>query len=82
MTQHTQGPWELSSQYVKCKDGYNVASVNSHKTTEGEANARLIAAAPELLAELVRIRQFLNDEGYARPVLEIEAVIAKATGGI
>jgi len=54
---HTPGPWEIG-QYPWLiqefeKDGVEgeVAQVNSHRT-EFEANARLIAAAPDLLAAL------------------------------
>ena len=50
MNQHTPGPWEVSKignpyqQFmVYDSDGRNICN-----TVEGEANARLIAAAPEL----------------------------------
>jgi hypothetical protein len=35
----------------------------------------------ELLEALGKARQHLNDAGFARPVLECEAAIAKAKGG-
>ena len=35
----------------------------------------------ELLEALIKARRHLNDAGFARPVLECEAAIAKAKGG-
>lgn len=49
--QHTPGPWTMNGPTLR-GNGYNIGSVNSHRTSEGAANARLIAAAPELLAAL------------------------------
>jgi hypothetical protein len=48
--QHTPAPWADICGYITIKSGHNVASVNSHNTSEGKANARLIAAAPDLYA--------------------------------
>jgi len=50
---------------------------------EAIANARLITAAPDMLAELQEILAFANDEGAPLGVLElgsIRRVVAKATG--
>lgn len=53
--QHTAGPWEVSDGAVLSK-GLNqygnwiIASCQRERTEEDEANLRLIAAAPELLA--------------------------------
>ena len=51
---HTPGPWSVSkgSAYYVCCDGSWIASAMGIRGPEGEANARLIAAAPELLAAL------------------------------
>jgi hypothetical protein len=46
---HTPGPWADICGYITIKGGRNVASVNSHNTTEGKANARLIASAPDMV---------------------------------
>ena len=46
---------------------------------ECAANARLIAAAPELLLELQRARRVLVAEGYI-PAETMDAAIRKATG--
>lgn len=59
--QHTPGPWALSRpkyscdrERVKNSEGIQVADVHSHIEDDlvGNANARLIAAAPELLEAL------------------------------
>lgn len=63
-TQHTPGPWKRMFTFnVINAGGRLVASCAGHQSTvnamaveaENEANARLIAAAPELLAALKRI---------------------------
>ena len=64
-TQHTPGPWERKDRYPL--DGYkrevfgggrHIASVHTAFGVwdANEANANLIAAAPDLLAALVGIR--------------------------
>lgn len=62
---------------------YHVAQVNCVLTTPDVtvANARLIAAAPELLAALERLCRVASVElGYTRPdvIEQAKAVIAKA----
>ena len=56
MNKHTPGPWtlhELDSTRILGKDGAVAnAYAPSHLVTEADANARLIAAAPELLEAL------------------------------
>ena len=57
MSAHTPAPWTVSGKQVKSIDHgkrYTVATANNPKfTAEANAsNARLIAAAPELLAAL------------------------------
>ncbi len=53
---HTPGPWKVSSDhYHICKGATAVAAVfgtTGHDAARSEANARLIAAAPELLEAL------------------------------
>jgi len=88
---HTPGPWEATGnlvrspmhqpeglprgvQIVECRDGYFLPH-----TAEAKANARLIAAAPELLEALKRCRfdslnMSLADLEFCR------AAYAKATG--
>lgn len=85
-TAHTPGPWEVSmGEDVRAENGRWVAKMYSQGSisdaarivAESEANARLIAAAPELLAAL---KGMLDPDGYT-PVLAIaRAAIAKAEG--
>ncbi len=98
MTQHTQGPW-----FIQHWDNFPDQTVISDETNtrclavidkvdeQDEANARLIAAAPELLEALekcLETMQWALSEGgnmtkYACQDLQdiIKDAIAKATGG-
>ena len=94
---HTPGPWRVSEDLGTC-DGieiyagineYLISNVNPNRP-QFEANARLIAAAPELLAACEGVLGVLN---HGTPTKEdgtpnthwkhidiIRAAIAKATG--
>lgn len=80
---HTPGPWELRGcRLVTDHHGVVIAErISANGPGTPEANARLIAAAPELL-ELAKF-MVLNIGGYdpekARDMAR--AAIAKATGG-
>jgi len=66
MSAHTPGPWiyvrrdewshSVATQHGELPDGspnyWTVASINKNREPEHEANARLIAAAPDLLEAL------------------------------
>jgi hypothetical protein len=96
MSKHTAGPWFVENEYnvfavdthrlVASAGGYasNVRSVQVH--VENVANARLIAAAPDLLSVLREIRQRIQlniDEGETEWTIYtpmIDAAIAKAEG--
>jgi Asp/Glu/hydantoin racemase len=89
MNKHTPGPWTLSSNRaghaIVCASGKTVAAAHLlgtiHPREEVEANALLIAAAPDLLAAL---KKALNHPLVRIPGdLEIvmRAAISKATGG-
>lgn len=86
MTQkHTPGPWEyevhgrarhmISAPEDRC-GGYIIASMSNEAPCR-EANARLIAAAPDLLAALVRVAD--PDQEVADWIGDVQAAIAKAT---
>jgi hypothetical protein len=91
--QHTPGPWEivptvssdrLNIFYSNPDNAYHVGTFISGSRRElpkFRANARLIAAAPELLcaAELVVARWSKGD--LADAVRQLDAAIAKAKGG-
>ena len=89
---HTPGPW--AARYHESTDSYTIhvagRSWESYAVAEvsdcvqDEANARLIAAAPDLLAALERIEPILSRMYGAQaadlpPVQIVRAAIAKAT---
>ena len=77
---HTQGPWHATNHHVQSLvheyDGY-ICKAEGNTKAEAEANARLIAAAPDLLAALKTGVALLV--GHGKPVDQamLEA-IAKA----
>jgi hypothetical protein len=96
-TKHTPGPWSLfpmeTGWYVNQQGGpgyVGTMHTASHRAAECEANARLIAAAPELLEALEIARNGLRwyQETYHDAVngcddeamAQIDAAIAKAVG--
>jgi hypothetical protein len=100
-TLHTPGPWHIGigngigsifpdNGRTRLEDGgttlYPIASVNSGwNADEDTANADLIAAAPELLAALTALVDYLEgyDEDYpeARPVFEQAYTAITKAGG-
>jgi hypothetical protein len=100
---HTPGPWKSSGQtgtgnFDSRNQGALAIGVHSEEWIvadvwdefgegEGHANARLIAAAPDLLEALIDAReqlrayeQAISGEDYNSPA--INAAIAKATGSV
>lgn len=86
-SKHTPGPWQLAEKYnckdVRAVDGPYVADCNASAAIDWrtkEANARLIAAAPELLEALSRAvretEQFLFEAWLVRecPSGDVDAV--------
>lgn len=53
---HTPGKWSIDGMHI-IGNGYSIAHINSHRTTEGRANASLIASAPETAAERDRLKE-------------------------
>lgn len=94
MTVHTPGPWSIQEDCATSiwSGGHYIAETY----TDGEANARLIAVAPSMLADLRRdlvfaknVVAFLRVSGDTKDVLytsaqnrveAIKAIIAKAEG--
>ena len=80
--QHTPGPWRVESRggmegrEVRAGATYVVATVNTTGNDEGNrlANARLIAAAPELLAALQDMIAADNMEPRTWPALTSASV--------
>jgi hypothetical protein len=91
-TQHTPGPWHRGTRAptyssISCYQGKSIADVFG-SDEEAIANARLIAAAPELLKAamlaLKHLRRVVNStipcaQSFDDTVEELEAVIAKAS---
>lgn len=59
-TKHTPGPWVSRTDTVETNDGRTICDVRHAGTWATDANARLIAAAPELLAAL---RMYVEGHG-------------------
>ena len=83
-TQHTPGPWHVGTgkaeSIIYYKEGWAVANAivfhSEISLEEIHANARLIAAAPEMLEALKHILPYTQ----CGDKLVIEAAIAKAEG--
>jgi hypothetical protein len=99
MSKHTKGPWETSNQFLNVRGDIGISTYKIHKrenekscpqvlTTweESQENARLIAAAPEMLEALELLyKEFalcpdLRADKYQHVWRAIEQAIAKATG--
>lgn len=65
MTKHTPGPWECrpSNEYGWT---YEITNKEGNDDTQAEANARLIAAAPDLLEALQSVHQWMDDQADAQ----------------
>ncbi|WP_445394246.1 hypothetical protein [Stenotrophomonas maltophilia] len=94
MSKHTPGPWQLAEKYnckdVRAVDGPYVADCNASAAIDWrtkEANARLIAAAPDLLAVARLVDDVADrighepDSAFGQLGGAARAAIAKATGG-
>ena len=98
-TKHTPGPWYVGSGTYEGRNIYSVASVTDDEgftyqpivasaEDDGikcwDANARLIAAAPDLLLYLKEARRTLEMWKDVAPAVslcaDIDAAIARATG--
>jgi hypothetical protein len=95
MNKHTPAPWGIEiaadglNKWVGCSR-YSVATIaelpNQVNIGEADANARLIAAAPELLEALTNLCGLAEKRPgslheYKAAVDSARAAIAKATGG-
>lgn len=90
MSKFTPGPWSVDNSrhegsINRMEPFRHIGMVSNflhdHSSREeNEANAKLIAAAPEMLDALLNAKEWLSGWASAEPYLsEIEAVIAKAT---
>jgi hypothetical protein len=92
MNKHTPGPWhyrrldewthEVVTNHGKLPDGrpsdWAVASINKRREPEHEANALLIAAAPELLEALKALTTAQDLNTYGMALHNARAAIIKA----
>ena len=95
---HTPGPWTYDESWalIKGDDGSEIAAVHAARAfrapkgkdafkDEPKANARLIAAAPDLLAALQKMTALLaaHPDGGLYPdyLIQARAAILRATGG-
>jgi hypothetical protein len=78
---HTPGPWEVDGLYVRANGEYICDIKLADDDPNVIANARLIAAAPELLAALKCAHSALMDRDVEdrRPPADIEATEALIT---
>lgn len=89
-TQHTPGPWHAKPQcglsgwvdvVSVTPDGREALPFAACKHFDEVANARLIAAAPDLLDALKAVlNNCLDSQGLADAYKQARAAIAKATG--
>ncbi len=86
-TQHTKGPWKVAPDFSIVSEHayYKIAEiVAGDRDGECEANASLIAAAPELLealqAALEALRGSAGFDEINNAKKQVKAAIAKATG--
>lgn len=93
-TKHTPGPWFADNGYVQDDGHLEVATCPDNRNIfETNANARLIAAAPELLSLLKQLHDFVahvpgetdvttmcSQTHYRNLVFDITQAIAKAEG--
>ena len=93
---HTPGPWYFAGKGIVSGNECCVAVTETYSAmqklspTQREANAKLMAAAPELVDAIIDLFNQLDDAGLHGFVLEqhgisfqkLNEVLEKATGGI
>lgn len=89
-TQHTPGPWHIYSKlagplHIETANGVTIAHVGFDDFPTCQANARLIAASPTLLASLRQILDALNEDPihqllFVSEINDANDAIAKAEG--
>ena len=90
MSKHTSGPWLVGPQQSITSRGWSIADKNGDRlafvlgeySLELQANARLIAAAPDLLAALMLAKDMMitNDLSLPRTFEVIDEALAKVRG--
>jgi len=75
---HTPGPWTKDRNIIEDANGNEIARVSYERSGYVQANARLIAAAPDLLEAL----RYLVREATANGMLDVEPAIIQASTAI
>ncbi len=81
-TKHTPGPWHIANGVQIRSNRDQIAKIWMMRDGEGRANARLMAAGPDLLEALIELADCGAEAwGEDRPCVKwARAAIAKATG--
>ena len=81
-TKHTPGPWHIANGVQIRSNRDQIAKIWMMRDGEGRENARLIAAAPDLLEALIELAACGAEAwGEDRPCVKwAHAAIARATG--
>lgn len=82
MIGHTPGPWQVMADSdsffeIGRNNGGRFALVSGKDTLEGEANARLIAAAPELLAALIGLANSTDTDSFDQVIFQSTVLAAR-----
>ena len=81
-TKYTKGPWHIANGVQIRSNRDQIAKIWMMRDGEGRANARLMAAGPDLLEALIELADCGAEAwGEDRPCVKwARAAIAKATG--
>lgn len=77
----TPGKWIQDGIYIDAEDGSLICTIHSEDSIENEANRKIIAAAPKMLASIERFAS-LNEDEYPEMkgwILEAREIHKKAT---
>lgn len=82
---HSPGPWTMDFSIIRSKDRQQIGCVglwSGNRREESDANATLIAAAPELLDALRNMLSLLGNAEHDRTALEQAAydLVARVEG--
>ena len=82
MSKHTQGLWHVANGCQIRSEKHQIARAWMMRNGEGMANARLIAAAPDLLEALEHLLEYAESVFEHTPICVkvAQSVIAKAKG--